>query len=644
MTAQPDPSPYVTENGWLTGPYWEAAGEPSPFEQTSAFFYIARGDDDPKRLSRKERQELLADHATAWRKAAKKDPVESWAQRIVELFEADPTPRTFNHIVLDLTDRQYTADIMFKENADEALWQLVSAETLAHTRQVPCHFALVEEEEVKKELQPGPTGLVSAADVPLTRICGQRDQAVEMMTEAVDLLKRGFARAIEARDVGSEASGGRVFLPRDHRNESAYADLFRSMNTEASLECFRKSVDASVWDSLLDITGMRKLMDAKALKEFYEQLAGDVPPVTEDNVRATLEALGGDARLIFLRGLARAFSNLDKRFRSHDAFKIGSRMIFTRVFNEQGRWNYYSEAVDAIADVERVFAVLDGQTPQPGELKAAVSASRGDSHKPRQGYVETRYFRVRTFKNGNAHLWFVRDDLLQRANECLAEFYGQVLPDAVPGTAPPEVTTALVKDLAFFATPEPVCKALLRDLYFEDAKILEPSAGTGNILRAIWSRALEQKGDADKQAQWKPKAKPFVMPAINAVEVHPGRAAQLRETCRLGRISVTEANFLQVHPAPRHDLVLMNPPFAGTHWMSHVMHAFKFLAPGGLLKAILPVTAELGDSKKHQAFRAWAEKHGRKYGRLWEELPPESFASSGTRVSTVILTLKREAE
>lgn len=105
-------------------------------------------------------------------------------------------------------------------------------------------------------------------------------------------------------------------------------------------------------------------------------------------------------------------------------------------------------------------------------------------------------------------------------------------------------------------------------------------------------------------------------------------------------LKVTCANFLRLTPAPVYDHVVMNPPFSGTHWMAHVIHAFDFLKPGGKLVAILPASAEVNETQRHIEFRAWVQKvGGSRYGRLFSDLPPESFAEVGTRIQTVILTL-----
>ena len=466
------------------------------------------------------------------------------------------------------------------------------------------------------------SSLIEPGDVPLVRICGQRDQAIAMMAEASSMIARGHELAEQARKVASEAAFGTVFTPRDRRGEGAYQNLFRPFSAQESTDCFRHSVDAGVWLHLLNVTGMRHLMDATALDEFYADLAGDVPPVTEDNVRATIEALGNDSRSIFLRGLARAFINLDKRFRSHDAFQIGARMIFTRVFTDYGGWDHYSKTAAAVMDVERVFSILDGAPPRPGELKQAIDESRGSGFGPKTGCAQSRYFRVRTFQNGNAHVWLERDDLVQRANLLLAEYYGEVLPDGVAVDVEPEVGTALSKDLAFYATPKPVGDALLRNVDLPDgARVLEPSAGNGNIVRALL--ALNRSV------------------IVDAVEVHEGRAAHLRQTCP--GVAVTVANFLQLRPRPIYELVAMNPPFCGTHWMDHVRQAFEWLAPGGTLLAVLPVSAELGNTKRHQQFRDWASKglSEWKKSQQFTDLPLESFVESGTRINTVIFVLHK---
>jgi hypothetical protein len=464
-----------------------------------------------------------------------------------------------------------------------------------------------------------PSELLAPGDVPIVSICGQRDASIRQMLEAVELIRRGHELAEQARASAVAAANGTVFSLVDRSQDAAFRRLFHDFEPDASVDAFRKHADACIWMHLLRVAGIEHLMDATAREEFFRQLSSDVPEVTEENVAATLDGLRGDARLIFQRGLARVFTALDKRFRSHDAFRLGARVVLTHVFDAFGSWNYHSQTRAMIADVERTLAVLDGQAPKPGELRDAIDASR-QGWGPRQGVVETRYLRIRTFKNGNAHLWFTRDDLVAKANQVLADYYGAVLPDAAPRDVEIKSKAGLpALNLSFYPTPAAVVDALLQELYIGDRpRVLEPSAGTGAIAAPMVRRGWQ----------------------VEAVEIEPERVAALG---RIGGLRVLPGNFLAMPARPEFDAVVMNPPFYGTHWMEHVVHAFDWLKPGGVLRAVLPATAEIAETPKHDEFRAWATARS-PYGRLrFRELPAESFASSGTRISTVILELHQGA-
>lgn len=466
----------------------------------------------------------------------------------------------------------------------------------------------------------------------IDRICAHRDAAIARMREAIEARVLAGRLATEAAALAKEAHGPHSYYS-EARGRDAHRAMFDDVDAEAAMEAYRRHVDASTWSNLLVLTGMSHLMDRTAKEQFDKDLAGDVPEVTPDNVRATFEGLAGDATLIFQRGLARAFSDLDRRFKSHDAFKLGTRVILRWVFNQWGAWNYGSRAADTILDLERVFAVLDGDPTNYGSLVAQVRNDRGHGLDPRQSVTESTYFRVKGYMNGNAHLWFTRDDLVEKANRVLAEYYGEVLPDAVPGAREADAdlrskTGALSRDLAFYPTPTALADKVVGDLHLAYLfsqerfrgvlRVLEPSAGTGRLVAPAAATGVP----------------------IHAVEVDKDRVWQLVAAFRSRpNVTVQRANFLDLTPAPVYSHIVMNPPFCGTHWMEHVVHAYDFLRPGGKLVAILPVTADVGDTRKHREFRDWLMRIPSE--RRFKDLPPESFAESGTMINTVTLTLKR---
>jgi len=475
----------------------------------------------------------------------------------------------------------------------------------------------------------GETPNLPVPQATIAEICAARDAALARIREAASTIARGFALSAEADKLARRAHHGACAALCRHTESEHYDRLFgRFFDPERSVEVYRKSLDAATWSYLIDHCGFDRLMDLTARRAFEASLLGDVPEIEENTVRATLVALMGDAGTIFRRGLAIAFSKLDRRFRSHDGFKLGSRVILDRVFDEYGHWNYGSDMRHILSDIERVFAVIDGASPNFAGLVHRVDRARASSGTwgRRQFECESRYFRIRGFKNGNAHLWFARDDLVERANKLLAAFYGEVIGDAMAKDATAEElkrgTTEVARDLQFYPTPEEVVRLLVRDLPVpRGGRVLEPSAGNGNIAKALAGRDL----------------------TIDCIEVHAGRA-RATEALGLETVSVRCANFLRVPAEPIYDAVVMNPPFSGTHWMDHVRHAFDCLKPGGVLRAVLPATAELSTSRRHEAFRLWLDSETdapRSYRGRWEDLPEESFAEAGTRINTVILSIRK---
>lgn len=460
-------------------------------------------------------------------------------------------------------------------------------------------------------------------------ICAKRDLSIIRMREAAEALAEAFAISATASALGRSAHMSGDTYP-DRSGDSAMGRLMGGgFDPESSLEAFRKDLDRRVWEYLLKSCGIKTMMDREAIEELETNLRTDVAEATEDNVRATLERLFGSADMIFNRGLANAFSKLDRRFRSHDGFKIGSRMILTQVFDGFGSWNYHSKMRETLADVERVFAVLDGKKPDAAGLVHAIDVSRnGSGWGAKQSECVSPYFKICCYKNGNAHLWFTRDDLVRKANLILADYYGEAIGDVMPDGKEEDLfnkSNLPVADLQFFSSSEAVIKILLRDLDLgPDSRVLEPSAGTGEIVFEAGKRGAQ----------------------ITAIEIDQDRAAVLKDRARRIATNCTVqlgvGNFLKMKPTADYDYVLMNPPFAGTHYMDHITHAFKFLKEGGQLRSVVPASAEVNESRKHVAFRKFVAENTEKYSRgPFVDLPPQSFAHAGTNINTSVLVLRK---
>lgn len=143
--------------------------------------------------------------------------------------------------------------------------------------------------------------------------------------------------------------------------------------------------------------------------------------------------------------------------------------------------------------------------------------------------------------------------------------------------------------------------------------VLEPSAGSGNIVRAC----------LDKGA------------SIHACELHDERRAALDGI--LGVTVFDQPDFLSINPIPVFNKVVMNPPFARQQDLDHVLHALKFLAPGGRLVTIMASGVRYRSNAKTMAFHETIMG----YSPIWDELPAYAFKASGTSVNTVLLRLDR---
>lgn len=174
------------------------------------------------------------------------------------------------------------------------------------------------------------------------------------------------------------------------------------------------------------------------------------------------------------------------------------------------------------------------------------------------------------------------------------------------------------KAAEFFATPRALADLLVEraELDFH-SRILEPSAGLGAIAQAARAR----------------------QPSAHVVCVEALEASAIK-LCDQG-FDVTCGDFLSLTPDLLNTFtrVLMNPPFSRRQDVKHVLHAFEFLEPGGVLVAIMSAGVKHRDDKLAREFRAFVTANE---GEIWDN-PDGSFLESGTGVRTVMVRVRKGA-
>ena len=202
----------------------------------------------------------------------------------------------------------------------------------------------------------------------------------------------------------------------------------------------------------------------------------------------------------------------------------------------------------------------------------------------------------------------------QPASEARRPEREQAAQEAAPFEAVKEALKAGVQVAVapqLFPTP-PALAARMVELAGIEAgdRVLEPSAGTGNLAKAIRSAVPDAH--------------------LDLIEIDP----RLCSILKTSGFEVSCCDFLAasmpVCPDSEdgHDCVLMNPPFSKGQDVAHILHALKFLKPGGRLVALC------ANGPRQQA-------ELRPLATNWEELPEGTFAEQGTNVRAALMTVQR---
>lgn len=497
----------------------------------------------------------------------------------------------------------------------------------------------------------------------LDEIVGHRNRAVEAWDEAFTAIAFAQDEVCRAKSAVTAACFGVEPGLRGH-DRSHEVDAFHAAVNVPDREQYRRVArrltDIAVWHAILARTDLDLLMDRKAKDDLRaqlryipeqvdpsdgrvinaEEIARSVPPVTVETIQATLRGFAQDAEAIWRRGIAKAFSDLDRRFRSHDGFKIGDRVVLSHAIDEYGGLSYGRGTRDVLIDIERVFSVLDGRergATYGGVVDAIQAACRGRSREAFE--VAGDYFRAKGFKNGNLHLWFTRKDLLRRVNLLLAEWYGETVGDGKDRPEDPEdalrnPSRVPARNLAWFPTPEPLARAVVDRVHLVSERgqlrILEPSAGDGALCRLL----------SEPVKTW--RTSPIndwveVRHEVVAVELDRERAQRLRERGWCSKVYDGDFFDFSAETLGLFDRIVMNPPFDRGRDVDHVAHAWRMLREGGQLVAIMPASFEWREDRKAAVMR---ETFARNDARYFDN-PAGAFASVGTNVNTVTVVVTK---
>lgn len=359
----------------------------------------------------------------------------------------------------------------------------------------------------------------------------------------------------------------------------------------------------------------------KAAQFVAENGGGNHPstpgPVGPETEKAPQRKSAPGADPVKLRALADGMqAKIDDCFRDRQSNTPKRARQAAEARNEGTRWERAQKIARALAD-----AVEDGTAPDI--LNHRLVATKGELYDLAAEEMDRSggYYDAGV-PLGRPYSWTLpgsTDAGREAKNERARAAWGLLTP-ADPARAKEEELRRKVSDLKFakiegyFPTPAELVAKMLRLAYLPDgALVLEPSAGSGAIADAV-----REAGHT-----------------VHCVERH----SSLAEVLRLKGHHVTHDDFTEIDPeAPVYDAVVMNPPFERGQDVEHVMHAWRFVKPGGAVIAIMGAGVRYRGQRPYSTFRDWMDGE-ELTGADVIDIPAGAFKESGTGVASVMVCL-----
>jgi len=179
----------------------------------------------------------------------------------------------------------------------------------------------------------------------------------------------------------------------------------------------------------------------------------------------------------------------------------------------------------------------------------------------------------------------------------------------------------LKKEYQFFPTPDHIADRLVAlaniPKGISEAKILEPSAGQGAIVKAIHRH-------------------------LGMVDVYAFELMDVNRTFlkQIPKVKLSKENDFLNYETDRakFDYIIANPPFSGNQDISHINHMYNLLKPNGRLVTIASTHWTESTNKKETEFRQWLDDKNASITYL----ASGEFKESGTGIPTTIIVLDKQ--
>lgn len=250
------------------------------------------------------------------------------------------------------------------------------------------------------------------------------DSLLERRERAEALMSRAIEMIAEANSLTPDREGGlsRIGLASELRSQDWYG-IDNPVNQKRLLGKCLAEFDRSGWMYLLRRSKMADLMSKQDKEAYYAELQKNPPELTRETVTTTFVDLFGNRQATWRRGVVELFASLSGKYKSHDAFKVGKRLIVPNAFSGHGGWNFFRHADDQIDDLQRIIHLIQEREPPEERWSGIIERHRRDGDTGwHAGCVEFRWY-----KNGGLHVWLQDEAMIDAINEIIAKHYGATL-------------------------------------------------------------------------------------------------------------------------------------------------------------------------------------------------------------------------
>lgn len=184
----------------------------------------------------------------------------------------------------------------------------------------------------------------------------------------------------------------------------------------------KRDADRSGWWSIMQQSGLWDFMDHQARNEWRDSLEkGAFPPLTHENVEATITQVYHDRKAMMVRGVVEVYQRLDDSYKSNQPMRFGDRVILRWLMDASyGRYAFPNHTkCDQLDDLDRMIRVLRGlpeQTRERHAFRILSDATNGTG----PWVAEFDFFTIKLWKNGNGHLTWKHQVDQDRLNKILA--------------------------------------------------------------------------------------------------------------------------------------------------------------------------------------------------------------------------------